>query len=179
MRLRSDVGSVPAGMTCHTGSDILESETMKSAASKKMSSLGVAIAVPAVSAFPSRAAWEEAVWDVFIGYLASQDRKNALITLLDVLITEPEQRRLIHRIAAVDRILAGEKYRTIGKELWLTRQTLTSIKKALIERRYRSYRERGKTERKKKIYSPGPRSATLRYDPSKRRVRTKYGTLHI
>ena len=76
----------------------------------------------------------------------------------------------------MERINSRKKYREIAEELWLSPQTISSIKKAVSENSYRSYRERGKTERKKKAYSHDKIS---RKKPYGRPVHTKYGTVYL
>ncbi len=80
------------------------------------------------------------------------------------------------RAAVVDGIRSGKSYQEIGNELWSSPQTISAIKKALNESKYRSYRERGKTERKKKVYSS---SGVRKWEPRGRGVRTKYGIVRL
>ena len=84
---------------------------------------------------------------------------------------------MITRAAAMEGLAAGKSYRKIGEELWLSPQTISGIKKSLNEKAYRSYLERSKKERKKRIYGSGTKPLPSR--PSGRRVRTKYGVLYI
>lgn len=126
----------------------------------------VRFALPPVHGYPSRKEWEHACWSKLL------KSKNLIASL----VTHNERRNLVMRAAVIDRIHSGNTYRQIGKELWLSPQTVSSIKKAAKEHGYRSYRERGKTERKKRVYSP----LTI---PIKRlhgrSVRTKYGTVYL
>ncbi|MBI4085962.1 MAG: hypothetical protein HY433_01815 [Candidatus Liptonbacteria bacterium] len=135
--------------------------------------------IPLLASFSSRSAWEENVWRTLIAKFTILREPKKLSTALELLITAKERSLLLRRAAAIDRILAGTSYRKIGEELWLTHQTISGIKKALNEKKYRSYYERGKTERKKRIYSPGPQSSRNGRGFSGRRVRTKYGTFTI
>lgn len=125
--------------------------------------------LPSVSRFPSRKEWETACWKKI-----SQPGKffDALM-----LTTSYERHNLIVRAAAIDRIHAGGKYRQIAKELWLSPQTISSIKKAISERSYKSYRERGKSSRKKKVYSRDP--IPKKRKPRGRALRTKYGIVYM
>lgn len=122
---------------------------------------------PPVSNYSSRVAWEAACWKKLA---ASQG-------LLRLLITAHERHDLVMRAAALDRILSGKSYREIGDELWLSPQTVSGIKKAFRENNYRSYLERSKTERKKRIYHSLRSPAQPR--PHGRPVRTKYGMVYI
>ncbi|MFH1193008.1 MAG: Trp family transcriptional regulator [Candidatus Jorgensenbacteria bacterium] len=122
---------------------------------------------PSVHNYPSRKEWERACWGKLL------KSKN----LIALLATPNERRNLVMRAAVTERINAGKKYRQIAEELWLSPQTISSIRKALSENGYRSYRERGKTERKKKVYYSlfPPREHQRRGRP----VRTKYGTVYL
>ena len=125
------------------------------------------ITLPPLSRFSSRKQWEEACWE-----LISKSKK-----FLDIITTPYERRNIVLRAAVIDYINSGKKYRQIGEELWLSPQTISSIKRSLNEPRYKSYRERGKSERKQKTYSRNNIQKKRR--PSGRPVRTKYGTLYI
>lgn len=124
-------------------------------------------ALPPVSCYPSRKEWEEACWKKIV-----KSEK-----LLDSLVTSYERRNLVMRAAVIDRLNSGKRQKEIAKELWSSPQTINSIKKALGEDGYRSYRERGKTERKKKLYSHHP--SRKKRKPHGRPVRTKYGTIYL
>lgn len=125
------------------------------------------IAIPAVGAYPSRKAWEEACWQHI---LRSPEWLN--------LLTSYERRNIVMRVAVAHRLDAQMSYRDIGNELWLSSQTISAIKKGIGEKRYRSYADRGKTERRKKVYSSIPRAAR----PSPKigiPRKTKYGTIYL
>ena len=124
-------------------------------------------ALPPLDRYSSRKEWEDACWHKIL------KSKN----LLGLLVTFYERHNLVMRAAVMDRINSGKRYRQIAEELWLSPQTISSIKRALKENSYRSYRERSKKERKKKIYSssPVPKQRKHRGKP----VRTKYGTVYL
>jgi len=123
-------------------------------------------ALPPVHSYPSRKEWERACWRKLL------KSKN----LIALLVTNNERRNLVMRAAVTERINAGKRYRQIAEELWLSPQTISSIRKALRENTYRSYRERGKTERKKRVYSPDTVSRKKLHG---RPVRTKYGIVYL
>jgi len=128
---------------------------------------GASNELPPANHYHSRRDWEKACWQKII---KSPD-------LLRIIITANERRNFVLRALAIDRLSSGKKYREIGEELWLSPQTISSVKKALREQNYRSYWERGKTERKKKVYSGNFGQTRKKY--LGRSVRTKYGTLHF
>ncbi|HUX35754.1 MAG TPA: hypothetical protein VMV71_01830 [Candidatus Paceibacterota bacterium] len=123
--------------------------------------------LPSLSNYSSRKEWEDACWRKLL------KSKNSLV----LLATSHERHNLIMRAAVIDGINSGKKYRQIAEELWLSPQTISSIKKAVNGSDYKSYRERGKTERKKKIYSHYTASARRKFRG--RPVRTKYGIVYL
>ena len=123
--------------------------------------------LPPLSRYSSRKEWENACWQKLL--------KSG--NLLPLLATPNERHNLIMRAAVMERINSRKKYREIAEELWLSPQTISSIKKAVSENSYKSYRERGKTERKKRIYSRDTHQTKSR--PHGRPVHTKYGTVYL
>lgn len=121
--------------------------------------------MPPIGAYTSRSGWENACWRKIV-------RSHEL---LGTLITSHERRNLVLRAAAKDSLSAGKSYREIGKEFWLSPQTVSSLRKALSEKTYRSYRERN--ERKKKTFNVRTKPRRSRRSGIPRR--TKYGVLYI
>ncbi len=125
------------------------------------------IVLPPVSHYPSRKEWEIVCWRKLFN---SQD-------FLVSLFTPYERHNFVLRAAVMNRIRSGKSYRQIGEELWLSSQTISVIKKAINSDGYQSYRQRGKTERRKVKYSSFSRSTKIK--PQGRPVRTKYGTIYL
>src|SRR3990172_8184043 len=96
------------------------------------------LSLPPMSRHPSRKEWENACWRKI---LKSEE-------LLGLLVTPYERHNLVMRAAVMERMRAGKRYRQIADELWLSPQTISSIRKASGKNSYHSYRERSKTERK-------------------------------
>ncbi len=124
------------------------------------------IDLPLINHYSSRKEWESACWQKI---LKSEN-------LLELLATSNERHNLVMRAAIMDGISSGKKYRELAGELWLSQQTISAIRKAIKENSYRSYRERGKTERKNKIYSFRPKK---KKEYRGRRIRTKYGPMYV
>ncbi len=118
--------------------------------------------IPPISRYPSRKEWEIAVWEMIMRSPGA----------FRVVITPSERHDFVMRVAVIEGIRSGKSYREIGDELWCSPQTISGIKKALREEHYRSYWERGKTERKKKVYSKNSFHGTMR-EP-RRRARGPY-----
>jgi len=141
---------------------------------KKLSSLHN-LDIPLIKHHTSRAAWNDAAWETLLAYCVTLKEITTLKSFLELISTPYEQRAMIRRAAVLSRLAHGHSYREIRKELFLTPQTISSLKRALDTQQYRSYRERGKTERKKKIYSPVSQTKQTRT----RKHRTKFGTITI
>jgi len=123
--------------------------------------------LPPLNQFQSRGEWEGACWKIV-------SKSN---TYLSLLTTAYDRRNIIIRAAALEQLSSGKSYKQITDELWLSPQTISSIKKICSENIYKSYWERSKSERKRKAYSTN--SAQQKRKPKGRPVRTKYGTVHI
>ncbi len=100
---------------------------------------GREIYIPPVSHYSTHKEWERAAWEIL----------TQSPHILDALMSPYERRILVMRAAIVHRVHLGKSYREIGDELWCAPQTVSSIKKSLKERQYRSYWQRGKTERRR------------------------------
>jgi len=124
------------------------------------------IDLPSIDNYHSRKEWENVCWRKI---LKSKG-------LLELLTTSNERHNLVMRAAVMNAINSGKKHKKIGEELLLSPQTISAIKKALKENNYKSYRERGKTERKKKVYSDWSKP---KKEYRGRRIRTKYGTIYV
>ena len=97
--------------------------------------------------------------------------------LLSILLTSYERHNLVIRAAVLQGLDVGKGHRQLSRELFVSLQTINSVKKASAENNYRSYSERSKKERKKRKYSTSS-FGTI----TKRRgrpVRTKYGIVHM
>lgn len=122
--------------------------------------------LPRADEYPSRKDWEEASWNIV----------KTFPELLDSIVTPYEKKAIAMRALALQCFEEGKSYRDISRELWLSLQTLSTIKKGAKEKKYRSYGDRGKTERKKRVYSPMNRKRVKirRGAPHK----TKYGIVY-
>ncbi|MDO8470051.1 MAG: hypothetical protein Q7S84_03505 [bacterium] len=125
-----------------------------------------AFLIPPVSHYASRKEWEAACWKKLI-------RSRAR---LEPLVTPRERHALVIRAAALERIGAGISYRRIADELWLSPQTISVLKKSVGEHGYRSYWERGKTERKR---GPGRGMPDYHSGEIQNYRKTKYGRVRL
>jgi len=122
--------------------------------------------VPPISDYASRKDWENICW---------QKISNSK-EFMQLFVTVPERHELVMRLAALKGLISGKSYREISKEFFVSLQTIGVVKKAMSKGgNYQSYAERGKTERKKKIYSSFKQTKKHRGRP----VKTKYGTVYL
>ena len=133
--------------------------------------------IPLVTKYATRNDWEEAVWTIMTEHLAHAAVGNEIRKILEAVTTPAERHCVILRLAALHRLAHGVSYRTIGKELWLSPQTTSSLVKAARTKLYRSYYDRGKTERKRKQYSSNQKTKKPR--PHGWARKTKYGTIYM
>ncbi len=93
---------------------------------------------------------------MLIERLLSLPPEGAMV-ILQTLLSQGERTDMTYRALAASRIRTHISLREIGRELWLTRQTVSAIKKGLRENEYKSSHARG---HKPKEYTPGaPRKA--------------------
>ena len=137
------------------------------------------VAMPHIHTFSSRALWEVAAWHALIANIITMKTPHELEFALKMFTTPHERSVLLRRVATINRILDGKSYREIAKELWCTQQTISALKKALLDSSYSSYYERSKTERKKKTYSTSRVFTKKEIKKPVHTRRTKYGTIKI
>lgn len=126
------------------------------------------LSLPSKNRYPSRQEWEGACWKKIL-----KSEK-----LLDLFVTPYERYNIVLRAATMELLNSGRGTRPITRELQISRQTVSSVKKTVKGMGYKSYRERGKTERKKKVYSHHlSQNKNRSYGGYYRR--TKYGKVYM
>jgi len=132
----------------------------------------ILVIIPPIDNYSSRKEWENACWSKIV---KSEE-------ILNLFTSSYERHDVVMRVAALKGFISGKSYRQISKDLFLSLQTISSIKKAIKESHYRSYQERSKTERRKKKYSNGPDSIKNRHkhwqERKRIRAKSKYGTIY-
>lgn len=126
------------------------------------------INLPSLNKYPSRKEWESACWQKV---LVSKE-------LLDLLTTSHERHDLVMRAATLKELASGKGPRQISREIFVSLQTIGVLKKAMAENNYKSYLERSKKERKKKVYNIDHRPIRRKW-PEGRPKRTKFGTIYM
>ncbi len=124
--------------------------------------------LPSADKYSSRKEWENVCWCEII---KSEE-------MLELLATSHERHDLVMRAAVLKELLAGKGPRQISRELFVSFQTIEVVKKSMNENNYRSYLERSKKERKKKVYSVDRRPVRGKR-PEGRPRRTKFGTIYM
>ncbi len=102
---------------------------------------------PLLTDFPSRKHWEAAVWQILLERLLTLPPEDASL-ILHTLLSSSERKNVVYRALAASRLRSGISLREIGRELWLTRQTVSAIKKSLRDGEYKSSAARGHKPKK-------------------------------
>ncbi len=132
--------------------------------------------LPNIKNFKSRKEWEGVAWLDFIAWCAAQNPRT-LQNAFESVVTPRERTLIVKRAAAISRIHMDIPYREIGAELWLTRQTISAIKKGLISQNYTSHWEKSKSQKRARQLAQW-KKVSERSLP-KRYRRTKYGKVRI
>ena len=125
-----------------------------------------------VTEFEARDTWRQAAWNLLMQELSGLKNPHEIKKLLALFVTPLEQKRIVHRMVALVRLQQGKSYREIGRETWVSPETISALKKSFQEKQYRSRRSRI-------VYKPRPArgSGGEYYAPQYRQ--TKYGKMRI
>lgn len=101
--------------------------------------------IPSKDGFKSKSEWEAHVWTKLSGGFAEAGSALEIEKSLDMLLTAHEKRQIINRAAAISLLKQGMSYREIGRILWLSPTTISSLRKsARNQTGYISRRSRNK-----------------------------------
>lgn len=103
--------------------------------------------------FKSRKEWEDFLWDKLLVELSESKTKEKIEETLKKIIGNHERRLLLRRLTAMLLLQEGLNYREIGEILWLSPNTISTIKKNTTGER-QHYRSRRKFPSRPKQYSP-------------------------
>ena len=134
-------------------------------------------ALPHPSAFSPRRAWDEAAWNALVARLHRSASPLLFKEALTTLMTALERARVVRRAAALSLFLEGLSYRAIGRELWITPDTVSAIKKAAHKRQYTSRWPRTRKLQEEKLRKAAEKEWERRNAPTGYYRRTKYGRL--
>ncbi len=86
--------------------------------------------------------WAESLWEKLVGKITEINSKNEIKAILESLISKDEKKMMLRRLAILALINEGKSYQEIGEILWVSSQTISTVKKnslGLIGN-YKSYR---------------------------------------
>lgn len=99
--------------------------------------------------------WVKNLWEELLNKIASYDSIDKVRKILESLLSENEIKMISRRLGVIAFAKMGKSYREIGEALWLSPNTISTIKKNIMDgKTYRSYR---KFYGGPKTYSSGPR----------------------
>ncbi|KKU83794.1 MAG: hypothetical protein UY12_C0030G0002 [Parcubacteria group bacterium GW2011_GWA2_47_8b] len=85
--------------------------------------------------------WSEQLWGKLLDGILKLNNGREAKRIFEKLVSEDEKKMIIKRLAAITLIRAGKSYREIGKILWLSPNTVSTIKKNIFgnHAHYKSY----------------------------------------
>lgn len=125
----------------------------------------------------SREEWEEKIWNELLKLPINAQSSKEASSVFNLITTKTERKRISLRLTALVLLIDGLSYRAIGRKLWLSRQTVSSLIKGLKNLNFSSYRNQSgnKTMSQLKSSKRPPRKTQRIGHPHK----TKYGTIWI
>jgi len=86
--------------------------------------------------------WMEIVWERILERTSGSHSKSEVKKFLESLLSEKERRFLLRRLAVVALLRSGKSYKDIGRILWVSPQTISTIKRNFLgkSKQYRSHR---------------------------------------
>lgn len=95
-----------------------------------------------LSNFSSRKEWENYLWEEFVKILGKRKLEKDIYYFLNSLLTIKERTNITRRLVVISLIKKGKSYKEISEILWLSPNTISSIKKSFKNHRgYQSYFE--------------------------------------
>ena len=86
------------------------------------------------SNFKSRKEWEEFIWQKFTERLKNTKTSEQLKEILESVLGSREKNFMIKRLIAIALISQNKTYREIGEIIWLSPNTISSVKKNLFRK---------------------------------------------
>jgi len=97
---------------------------------------------------------EEKVWQEFLGEIKQAVSSKNMGKTLEILLSSYEKKELARRLAIVSLLNGGKTYRRISEVLGVSHQTISAVKKCVLENSSKFYNPYRKKEKKIKP-SPG------------------------
>lgn len=85
--------------------------------------------------------WSEKLWVGLISKIHQAKSEREIQSLLEKLLSEDEKSMILKRLAVIALIRSGKSYKEISEILWLSPNTVSTIKKNLVNnnKNYQSY----------------------------------------
>jgi len=78
-----------------------------------------------------RTDWQDFIWKLFLEKISGNASKKETAEMLGSVISNYEKQMIVRRIAALALINEGKSYKEIGRILWLSPRTISTLKKNL------------------------------------------------
>ncbi len=85
--------------------------------------------------------WSEQLWAKLLDKISKLNDGQEIRHILEKLISEDEKKMILKRLAVIALLRSGKSYREIGEILWLSPNTVSTIKKNIFgnHKHYKSY----------------------------------------
>lgn len=87
-----------------------------------------------LSEFPSRKEWEDYLWSQIVRKFSAKKTYNETELLLKDLFSTHERKRMIRRAIVLSLVAQGKSYREISKIVWISPNTISSLKKSILNK---------------------------------------------
>ncbi|MEK7654595.1 MAG: Trp family transcriptional regulator [Patescibacteria group bacterium] len=87
--------------------------------------------------------WSERLWESILGGVARSQSRKEIKFFLESILSDSERKLLLRRLAILALLRSGKSYKEIGRILWVSPQTVSTIKKNFLDKKgqYKSYRK--------------------------------------
>ena len=87
--------------------------------------------------------WTEDLWDVLINKITFSNSREEVRRILENLISDYEKKMILKRLGVIALVKIGKTYRETSNILWLSPNTISSIRKNLLNKsqNYKNYRK--------------------------------------
>lgn len=84
--------------------------------------------------------WQEQLWEKLINKITAAKSPKATKLILENLISDYEKKMILRRLAVTGLVRTGKTYQEIGEILWMSPQTISTMKKNLLGNRNNNYK---------------------------------------
>jgi len=83
----------------------------------------------------------EIIWESVLEKFSNAKTQKEVESFFDSLITSQERENIARRLAVLSLVDKGLHYREIGEKLWVSPVTISTIKKSILSRDYKSHHQ--------------------------------------